>query len=162
MKNYPAKSSKRKNPVESGRLDKSKLTSFDLELLNDFEERRRKFNRLMEESNIVHNKKTCPGCGFPTMDADEFYDTCIICLWEGEVSEKNAFNQSSPNYISVIEHRINISGFLRQLLETHEIESSIDIIITNIREFEAGEKSMDLENFAANLMNILPVKPKAK
>lgn len=158
MKNYPAKSSKRKPQVETDRFDQSKLTASDLELLNDFEERRREFNRLIEESTILYHKKTCPGCGFPTIDENEFFSTCILCLWEGDVSEKNAFNQSAPNYTSVTEHRINISSFLRKFLETHEIEPSIDAIIKSVREFEAGEKSVDRGNFEANLVNILPTR----
>lgn len=160
MKNYPAKSTKRKRPVETTRFDKSKLTVFDLELLNDFEERRKKFDLLIEASNIIHRKKTCPGCGFPTIDSDESFSTCILCLWEGEVSEKNAFNQSPPNYVPVIEHRITVSGFLREFQEANVIDPSIDAIIRSIREFESGNQPVDRENFRDNLVNILPVIPK--
>ncbi len=155
MKNYPAKSWKRKRAVEADRFDPSKLTAFDWELLHDFEERRRKFNRLMEESNIVHNKKTCPGCGFPTMDTDEFYDTCIICLWEGDASDKQETFQGPPNYISLMEHRVNVSQFLREFQEAFEIEASVDVLINRIKAFEKGSILIDRENFERNLKNIL-------
>ena len=160
MKNYPSKGQKRKPWINEKHFDNTKLTAFDLELLNDFEERRRKFNRQIEESNIVHHRKTCPGCGFPTMNADEFYDTCIVCLWEGDTSDKQETFQGPPNYISLIEHRVNVSQFLREFLKSYEIETSIDIIIKRIREFEVSGKTVDRRNFMVNLVNILPVKHK--
>lgn len=155
MKNYPAKSNKRKNQVVTDRFDQSKLTAFDWELLQDFEERRRKFNRLMEESNIVHNKKTCPGCGFPSMDTDEFYDTCIICLWEGEASDAQETFQGPPNYVSLMEHRITISRFLREFLKSDDMEVSVDVFIKRIKAFEKGQIPINREDFERNLKNIL-------
>jgi hypothetical protein len=160
MKNYPAKSNKRKPPVETERFDKSKLTASDLELLNDFKERRREFNRLLEESNIIHYKKTCPGCGYPAMDADEFFNTCVLCLWEGDASDKHETLQGPPNYISLIEQRIKVSRFLREFLKAYEIETSIDALIKSIRDFETGPNTIDRENFETNLKHILPAKPK--
>lgn len=160
MKNYPAKSRKRKPAVEADRFDPSKLTAFDWGLLDCFEERRREFNRLLEESNIIHHKKTCPGCGFPTMDTDEFYTTCIICLWEGDASDKQETFQGPPNYISLMEHRVNVSQFLREFLEAYEIEASVEVLIKRIKAFEKGSISINREDFERNLKNILSPKSK--
>jgi hypothetical protein len=141
-------------------FNKSILTSSDLELLKAFENRRVTFHRLLEESNIIYSKKICSGCGFPTMDKSEAFGTCIICLWEGSAAEKNDTYQGAPNYISLIEHRINISSFLQLFKESHEIETDIDKIMEGIIHFEQGTLGIDRDNFENNLKNILPTKPK--
>ncbi len=162
MKNYPEKSQKKKDSVATDHFDKSTLTANDFELLKAFEKRRSEYDRLLEESNIIYSKKTCPGCGFPTFDQNELFTTCIICLWEGYDSEKNNTYQGPPNYISLIEHRVNVSSFLRSFNQNHEIDGSIDEIMKSIKEFEQGTKSIDRDDFENNLKNILPTKLKEK
>jgi hypothetical protein len=141
-------------------FNKSSLTPADVALLKSFENRRAEFDRLMAESNIIYSKKTCPGCGFPTLDIDDFFGTCMICLWEGSGAEKNDTYQGPPNYISLIEHRINISSFLQLFNQSYEIDMDIDKIMQGIIHFEQGNQPIDRNNFQNNLKNILPVQPK--
>lgn len=160
MNSYPEKPKKRKSQTEVEQFDKSKLTPSDHELLMAFRERREKFEHLIEKSNILYHKKTCPGCGYPTIDEDEFYMTCPICLWEGYSPDKSDTYQGPPNYISLIEHRINISRFLQLFNATHTIDDSIEKITASIKHFEQSTVGIDRNNFENNLKNILPTKPK--
>ena len=80
MKIYPAKPKKRKLKLVTDKFDKSKLSTFDLNLLDAFHERREKYEHLIKESTIIYHKKTCPGCGYPTFENNDFFTTCIICL----------------------------------------------------------------------------------
>ena len=159
MKNYPEKPKKRKVRRKENRFDKSRLTTSDLELLKGFQERRDKFESLMSKSNIIHYKKTCPACGFPTFEEDKPYETCVICLWEGPGSDKNNIYQGPPNYTSLIEHRIYFSELLQVFQETYVVDSSIDNIIKHINAFKQSSIE-DQESFENYLKNVLPTKPK--
>ena len=160
MKNYPAKSQKRKAKSEPDHFDKTKLTASELQLLADFRKRRADYDRQIAESNIIHTKETCCGCGFPTFEKDDYYAMCVICLWEGMSSDKNETLRSAPNYISLIEHRILVSGLLQSFLESHEIDPSVDTVIQSVNHFLTGGEPVDRTNFGNNLKSILPTKLK--
>jgi hypothetical protein len=159
MKHYPAKSTKRKVKSEEDLFDKSQLTALDLELLADFKTRREVYDRQIAGSNIIHTKETCSACGFPTFEKDDYFATCIICLWEGMSSDKNDTLRSVPNYSSLMEHRIAVSGFLRSFLENNEIDPSVDEVIKSINRFLEGDIPVDRENLDNNLKNILSTSP---
>lgn len=161
MKNYPAKPKKRKTQStfpES--FDTSLLTEEDKGQLALFHKRREKYDQLIEGSNIIHYKKTCPGCGFPTFNEEDAYTTCIICLWEGYRRNENSNHQGPPNYISLTEHRVNVGYFLQEFEQSHEIDESIDEVIKSIKAFEQSQTPIDLKDFGRNLKNILPTNPK--
>jgi Cysteine-rich CPCC len=163
MKNYPAKSKKRKKPnQEQTRFDKSELTSADREVLKQFKERRKRYDDLLEESNIIHHKNTCPVCGFPTISNRGDYEACIICSWEDDGrDDENDSSRHLPNYLSLVQHRVNIAIFMEHFEKKYIISNSIDEIIKDLKSFEEklskGVAEVDL-NFENNLKNILPTK----
>ena len=57
MKNYPVKPKKRKPKLVTDKFDKSKLSTFDLNLLDAFHERREKYEHLIKESTIIYHKR---------------------------------------------------------------------------------------------------------
>lgn len=145
-------------------FDLSRLTAEDHQLLADFERRRVWFDQALERSNILHHLHTCPVCGFPTLDERGMYEVCSVCLWEDDGNEREPTRIRAPNYTSMTQERINVAGMLAEFERTHELATSVDEIARSIRAFKArrirGEVSLDREDFANNLRNILPTRPR--
>jgi hypothetical protein len=148
----------------SERFDEGLLTPLDRELLADFGRRRDRFARALTDSNIIHHKHPCPACGFPTLNERAHHEVCVICLWEDGVSEVDPTLVAPPNYTSLMQARIHVSGMLRAFAQLHEIDDAIDTLVGRIKRFEAllrrGEAAVDREDFAANLRNILRATPR--
>jgi len=57
-------------------------------LMEDFKQRRIKFNLYLENEKIKLPETTldytCPCCGFPTLNERGGYDICILCKWEDD------------------------------------------------------------------------------
>ncbi len=143
----------------SERFDEGLLTPLDRELLADFARRRDMFARALTDSNIIHHKHPCPACGFPTLNERAHHEVCVICLWEDGVPEVDPALVAPPNYTSLMQARIHVSGMLRAFAQAHEIDDAIDPLVGRIKRFEAllrrGEAAVDRADFAANLRNIL-------
>lgn len=148
----------------SERFDEALLTPMDRELLADFGRRRDRFARALTDSNLIHHKHPCPACGFPTLTERAHYEVCVICLWEDGVPEVDPTLVAPPNYTSLMQARIHVSGMLRAFAQAHEIDDTIDTLVGRIKRFEAllrrGEAAVDREDFAANLRNILRATPR--
>lgn len=166
MKDYPLKPRKRGGKKKKQQyFDKSKLTDAHKKLLDDFYERRNQFDLLIKESNIIYDKRTCPACGYPTLDKGANYQTCVLCLWEDHgIDNKQDTLITAPNYISLLEERVNISNFLFLFRQHYFIEESLDLIIKGIQSFEeklsAGQIEIDRDSFETNIKNILPTQSK--
>lgn len=123
------------------------------------------FTRALADSNIIHHKHLCPACGFPTLNERAEYEVCVICLWEDDGTEADLTLVAPPNYRSLMQERINVSGMLRAFEQAHEIDYAIDTLVRSIKRFEAqllrGEAAVDRQDFSANLRNILPTTPTA-
>lgn len=160
MKDYPKKSKKRRIKPTREVFDPSLLTAFDRVLLQAFEERRQNIQEKMETSTILYPQKICPGCGYPTFDTDHLWGTCVLCLWEGWSGDQNPTYQGPPNYLSLLEHRVNISYSLRLLEEKYYIDPSIEAIIQSIEQFKKEGTAIDIDNFEHHAKRVLPVRTK--
>lgn len=142
----------------------SVLTAEDHQLLADFERRRVWFDQAPERSNILYYLHSCPVCGFPTLDERGVYEVCGVCLWEDAGEERKPTRVSAPNYTSMTQERINVAGMLAVFERTHKLATSLDEVARSIRAFKGrwrrGEVSLDREDFAKNLRNILPTRPR--
>lgn len=141
-------------------FDRSNLSEYEHQLLMDFHLRREMYNHFLDMSNILYNKVTCPGCGFPTLNQRSDFETCIICLWEDcGIDDKNATLICPPNHQSLIEHRINVGNFIRIFEEKVELELTAEQHIQNIKAFEKdlyqGEQKINSRCFEDNLKQIL-------
>ncbi|MCG8573645.1 MAG: hypothetical protein MI810_02080 [Flavobacteriales bacterium] len=165
MKQYPAKKKKQRPKEPSRRFDKSQLTEEHLELLKAFKNRRGYFEQLLEESNIIYHKETCPGCGFPTLDERGQYQICVICLWEddGKDDNQDAFI-GYVNPLSLVQHRVNVASFLQEFEKRYILSDSIDEVCRSIKVFEEKleneQEKVDTVDFENNLKKIIPVKEK--
>lgn len=158
------KRSRTRTSGASEHFDENLLTPMDRELLADHGRRRDMFARSLTDSNIIHHKHLCPACGFPTLNERAGYEVCVICLWEDGVPEADPTLVAPPNYTSLMQERINISGMLRAFEQTHEIDYAIDTVVRSIKRFEAqqlcGAAAVDCDDFSANLRNILRTTPR--
>lgn len=168
MWSYTATVTKQKRPGAprpEDHFDASRLTAEHHELLAAFQRRRDAHDRALADSNIIFHKHTCPACGFPTLDERGNYEVCILCLWEDDGSERDPTRIAPPNYTSLLEERVNVSGMLAEVERTYEISDSLPAVIQGIREFKArrsrGEIAVDRQDFGVNLRNILPTRPRA-
>jgi Cysteine-rich CPCC len=114
----------------------------------------------MEKSNIIFNKHTCPGCGFPALNGKSDYETCIICLWEDcGLDDKTDTLICPPNYQSLVEHRINITRFFREFTLKNGWQITTEQLIRNIKAFELdikeGKVNLDSDSFENNLKKIV-------
>ncbi len=118
------------------------------------------FELAMAESNIIHHKHTCPACGFPTLNKRHDHEVCVLCLWEDGTGEARPASITAPNYISLIEARVNIASVIGVFEQTHAIDDSVDNVIKSIRRFEhgleRGEAHIDRVDFATHLTKLLP------
>lgn len=158
------KRSRTRTSGASERFDEGLLTAMDRELLADHGRRRDRFARALTDSNILHHKHLCPACGFPTLNERAGYEVCVICLWEDGAPEADPTLVAPPNYTSLMQARIKVSGMLRAFEQAHAIDDAIDTLVRSIKRFEAqllrGEAAVDSEDFSANLRNILPTTPR--
>lgn len=54
-------------------------------------------------------KYYCPCCGFQTLDSQNSYDICDICMWEDDSFQKqNPFSHYWANHISLSEYQEEI------------------------------------------------------
>lgn len=55
----------------------------------------------------------CPCCGFATLREAGCYEICPLCFWEddGQDDPDAAENHGGPNYVSLVEARINFIKF---------------------------------------------------
>ncbi len=161
MKQYPAKPKKRKKTIDkNNRFDKSVLSASKYKLLDAFKERRSRTEELIEKSNVIHGKSICPGCGFPTIDEPDNYETCIICSWEDDGrDDKSDSSIHLPNSLSLVQHRINIAIYMEGFERKYTITNSIDDVIRNIKSFEEkvsnGHEEIAID-FETNLKKIFP------
>jgi hypothetical protein len=147
-------------------FDKAKLTDLDRALLSDFDRRRAAYDQALEASNIIYHRHTCPACGFPTLKERHDYEVCMICLWQDGSDERAPTLIAPPNYIAMMQHRIDVAGMLRAFEQTHLYDDSLAAVIAGIRAFDArldrGTARVDRVDFAANLRNILPTTPRSQ
>lgn len=146
------------------RFDVTRLTADDHALLADFERRRAGFDHALEASNIIYHRHTCPACGFPTLKVRQDYEVCMICLWQDDGDDGDPTRISPPNYVSLMQQRIDVAGMLRVFERTHLYDDSLAAVIAAIRAFDArldrGTATIDRVDFAANLRGILPTTPR--
>lgn len=140
------------------KFDKILLNADDLDLLEQFRVRRADFERQIEESNIIYHKYTCPACGFPTLDVRGDYETCIVCEWEDDGSDKDEFSVSGLNHMSLVEARVNVAGMIRDFEKQNSIDYTLDKMVRSIKVFEekcAKDLAGVNPDFNVHLKNVL-------
>lgn len=145
------------------RFDPRQLTERDHQLLAAFAARRAAYEQALAASNILYHKHTCPACGLPSLDARGDHETCVVCLWEDSAGENDLTIVSAPNYVSLLQARVEAAAHLAEFERTHELPASLEEIVHRLRDFTRraarGEVGLDRHDFAANLGNILGVPP---
>ncbi len=55
-------------------------------------------------------RRTCPCCGYPTLEARAAFFQCGVCSWEDDgQDDHNAHEESAPNEVSLIEGRLTFA-----------------------------------------------------
>lgn len=147
-------------------FEKSRLTAADRAALARLHHRRRAVDGFLQTCNVIHHKRACVACGFPTIDEGSAYEMCVVCLWEDcGLDDKRETLQCPPNYVSLVAWRADIGAQVDALLQTHVMACSMDEMVRCIKRFEQrlrdGTAVMDTESFADNLKAILPMRLRA-
>ncbi len=105
--------------TERKKFDISKLTEQDKEVLNEFYERRKLFDKYISENKL--ERFTCPGCGYPTLSERGGYEICDVCNWEDDGQDEKHANEvwGGPNYgLALTENRLNIGKTLKGIADS--------------------------------------------
>lgn len=143
------------------RFDPRQLTERDHQHLAAFAARRAAYEQALAASNVLYGKHTCPACGLPTLDVRGDYETCVVCLWEDNAGENDLTIVVAPNYVSLLQARVEAAAHLAEFERTHELPASLEEIVRRLRDFTRraarGEVGPGHHDFAANLRTILGV-----
>lgn len=90
------------------RTDWSNLSFEAKGYLQEYRHRRMFFDRYLKANKVKIS--TCPGCGYPTLDARGEHEVCIVCGWEdtNQDDDHASENFGKPNKKSLVENRIAI------------------------------------------------------
>jgi hypothetical protein len=145
-------------------FDERQLTGEDRALLAAFVRRREGFERAIEASNVIYHKYTCPACGFPSMDRRGDYGVCVVCLWEDAVDETAPTWVGPPNYVALVQRRIEVAGMIAAFERVETIVDSLGEVVRSIRDFEAklacGDAAIAHGDLLAHLRGVLPTTPR--
>jgi len=164
MPNYPSKKKKSKRkPAPPQKFDKGLLEPEDWEMLKTLKVQRATFDAYLETVEL--ERFTCPACGYPTLEELGQYDCCVLCLWEedGNDDRYDPARISPPNYISLIEARVNIAYMLKEFEaeESVTLDNDPERVTNHIEGFldqlKAGTAKINTEDFSAHIRMALPV-----
>ncbi|KIG19452.1 hypothetical protein DB30_02733 [Enhygromyxa salina] len=157
---------RKRRPRGDASRDEAPRTAAERELLDEFTVRRAAVDDALAASNILHSKHLCPCCGLPTLDERGDYESCVICLWEDGTNEADPRRVSPPNYIALERARIDVAAHLRAFESARGarlLDAGVDPLVRSIKRFQErlrrGEATVDREDFAANLAQILAFCP---
>lgn len=125
----------------------------DRKYIEQYLERREMFNIFLNDHNITE-KRTCPGCGYPTMEVDTFFnpDICAVCAGKIDREEGTIENEywHEDNRCSLTEMRVHIG----QILEGNasELEGQI-----NENPKEVWEILQNSENRLLEIISSMPI-----
>ena len=103
----------------SEKLNKSILSSDEIELLEQFHNRRDQVDNYIKQHSI--ERFSCPGCGFPTLTSRGNYEICAICNWEDDNQDNENADEvwGGPNYeLSLTENRLIVQNHLLHLADS--------------------------------------------
>lgn len=96
------------------KFDSTQLGPEDKSILQEFYERRERFDQYLQAHHI--HLVTCPGCGYPTLAARKGYEICLVCNWEDDGQEEAQADEvwGGPNgNMSLTENRLGFGALLR-------------------------------------------------
>ncbi len=128
------------------RFNRTSLTADDHIILTDFTKRRKLFDKFIQENNL--KLYTCPGCGFPTLEARGTYAVCDVCNWEDDQQDDENADEiwGGPNHdLSLTQNRLTIGQTLKQLADnlSAEINTNPDEVISILTNHSKRMKIMN-------------------
>ena len=96
------------------------LSKTDINILENFFERRAKFDSFLQMNAVPGISATCPSCGFATLGERNRHEICKICNWQDDGQDN--YNASDitggPNYsLSLTDSRLLIGKELQAFAE---------------------------------------------
>lgn len=165
MNDDPRRPKKRRKKRAGLHFDARQLTDGDRAWLAAFERRRAGFERAIAASNVLHHKHTCPACGFPSLDGRGDYGVCVVCLWEDAVDETAPTWVGPPNYVALMQRRIEVAAMIAEFEQVETIVDSLGEVVRSVRDFEAklgrGEAVIAHGDLLGHLRAVLPTRPRS-
>lgn len=163
MSNYPRKKHRYKKGKKSKipTFDRSLLSEEDKAVLHQFSLRRKLFDGFIKQKNLP--VFTCPSCAYPTLQERGQYEWCILCEWEDDGSDDpHILSITAPNYLSLIEARVNMGTFFRDFPrnagldidnDPKKVVSSIQLYLEKLK----TDPSSHIKDLTALVKALLPI-----
>lgn len=111
------------------------MNEAEIEILAAFHARRAHYETYLKANDI--DLHTCPGCGFPSLEARGEFFICMVCFWEDDGQDDNVngvfselletWNVSGPNgSLTLTQNRINIGRIMETNAELKSGEIDLD------------------------------------
>jgi hypothetical protein len=134
------------------KIDRTKLSSNDIEMLNEFSIRRKIVEEYLNKKNI--NLKCYPCCAYPTLNERGAYEICAICFWEDDDQDDDTSDEvwGGPNgELSLTEERLIFEQALKEYEEktgSNRISNPIELLLITqkiLKDFELFLSNMPEE-----------------